>query len=252
MVNKSAAIGVNPHGQKVIYAKQARVRVLVEHGLVFDTVAPSDDECSGEVVHAGVDDGVSVLAGRDPERAGEIGFPGPGGGGDDHVECLASPVVGGIALHSHFRDPTSFPVINLRDRCCWEWEPGLLDHRVDPVLASELERVSRRGEKELLGGELIVCFVSDEVFKPGSQMDDSKFSKFVVIDCGEHVIHPGSVRAHGNSQRHECRRNQVLGQCDPHARGLVRTRVCDSMPQALAPRASSRLCRWRPSTVSGW
>jgi len=42
---------------------------------VTDPVASGDDQPPGELVHPGVGDGVPVLAGGDPDRAGQVGFP---------------------------------------------------------------------------------------------------------------------------------------------------------------------------------
>lgn len=51
------------------------VREVVEHLLVADPIAAGDDQSPGEFVHAGVGDGVPVMAGGDADRAGQVGFP---------------------------------------------------------------------------------------------------------------------------------------------------------------------------------
>ena len=46
--------------------------------LVADPVTTGDDQPPGEFVHAGVGDGVPVLAGGDPNRAGQVCLPAAG------------------------------------------------------------------------------------------------------------------------------------------------------------------------------
>lgn len=138
-----------------------------------DVVTAGDDECSGEVVHAGVGHGVAVEAGGDPEGAGEVGFPASGGGGDEHVECFPGPVAGRVALHSDFRDAAAFAVVDFIDGGAGDREAGFFDQPADPVGASGIKGVSGGGEEQLFGGQVVVGFISNEFFKPCCEVGDA-------------------------------------------------------------------------------
>ena len=101
----------------------------------------------------------------------------------------------GVALHPNFVDAAPFSVVDLRNRRRGKWEPGLLDQPRHPVFASEFERVICRREKQLLGGEVIIRFVSDECFEPRRQMRYAQLTELVIVICGEHSSPPFFIEA---------------------------------------------------------
>ena len=187
-------VAVDADGEEVIDDEQIHVGELVKELLVGDAIAAGDDESAGEVVHPRKRDGVLVEAGADTDRAGEIGFPAPGGRDDQQVRRIGPPGMGSVATHSHPRDTAAFLVVDLRDRRVRDGELRLPDQFLNPAVAALLQRVIDRGQKQLFRGEGVIDFVLDEFLETGRDVGDAQGPELVVIDAGEHHL-PSSSRA---------------------------------------------------------
>lgn len=126
-----------------------------------------------------------VVAGADPERAGQIGLAASGRGDDQQVHGVGPPVVGGVASHPDRGDPAPVTVVDLRDRRARDREPASANQFVDLVDPALFERVVDGGQEQLLRGEGVVGLVADEFFEPSRYVRDPQGPELVVVDAGE-------------------------------------------------------------------
>jgi len=136
---------------------------------------------------------VLVEACADTDRAGEIGFPAPGGRDDQQVRRIGPPGMGSVATHSNLGDAAAIPVVELCDRRVRDGEPRLPNQFLDPTAAALLRRVINGGQKQLFRGEGVVGFVPNEFLETGRQVGDAQGPELVVVDAGEHHF-PSSSR----------------------------------------------------------
>lgn len=71
--------------------------------------------------------GVLVVAGGDPDRTRQVGFPAPGRRQDQQVRGIGTPAVLGIPPHPRGVEVATVVVADFGNAGLWDRKPGLAD-----------------------------------------------------------------------------------------------------------------------------